>query len=157
VNRRLTPKVSPIEEEVAAEIRALRTSPLRSERHTSLLQHPERLAHHFILASHGSTQLRLGALARELGVEMRTLERTFISEYNKTMTQIQVETRLAFAQYLLGIFPPAKVSVVAAQLGYSRVQDFNRFFKKYLRQAPSAWGIKERDRIAREIKAPSEE
>jgi len=156
VNRRLTLKVSPIEEEVAAEIRALRTSS-HNALHTALLENPEQLAHHFILASHGNIQLRFSKLARELGTEMRTLERTFLAEYGKTMTQLQVDTRLTFAQYLLGIFPPAKISAVAALLGYSRVQDFNRFFRKHMRQSPSTWGIKERERIAREIKESPEE
>jgi len=156
VNRRLTPKVSPIEEEVAAEIRALRASP-RDALHVALLESPEQLAHHFILASHGNTQLRLSTLAREVGIEMRTLERAFFAEYRKTMTEFQVEVRLAFARYLLGIFPPTKISAIAALLGYSRVQDFNRFFKKHMCQSPSTWGNKERKRIAREIKESREE
>lgn len=157
MNRRSTVKVSPIEKEVAAEIRALRASPTRSGLLNALLQNPGQLAHHFILASHGNMRLRLCVLAREVGIEMRTLERTFFAEYQETMTQFQVEVRLAFSQHLLGIFPPTKISAVAALLGYSRVQDFNRFFKKHLRQSPAAWGIKERERIAREIKkAPDE-
>ena len=151
-----TVKVSPIEKEVTAEISALRAS-TGSDLHIALLENPERLAHHFIQASHGNIQLRLSTLARELGVEIRTLERTFVAEYHKTMTQFQVETRLAFAQHLLGIFPPTKISAVAALLGYSRVQDFNRFFKKHMRQSPSAWGITEREQIAREIKELPEE
>ena len=144
-------KLSSVEKEIASEIHALRASP-RSDLHSTLLENPERLAHHFILASHGNTLLRLSTLARELGVEIRTLERAFVRNYHKTMTQVQIETRLSFAQYLLSIFPPTKISVVASMLGYGRVQDFNRFFRKHLAQTPSAWGLHERERIARERK-----
>jgi len=154
VNRRLTPKVSPIEEEVAAEIRALRASP-RDALHAALLESPEQLAHHLILASHGNTQLRLSTLAREAGIEMRTLERAFFAEYRKTMTQFQIETRLAFAQHLLGTFPPTKISAVAALLGYRRVQDFNRFFKKRTHESPSEWSRRALDRIASDEKRTS--
>jgi len=154
VNRRLTPKVSPIEEEVAAEIHALRKSS-HNALHVTLLENPEKLAHHFILDSHGNIQLRFSTLARELGTEMRTLERTFFAEYRKTMTQFQIEVRLGFAQYLLGVFPPTKISAVAAQLGYKRVQDFNRFFKKHTHESPSEWSRKAPVKVANQVKRTS--
>jgi transcriptional regulator GlxA family with amidase domain len=137
-----------IESEVIAEIRALRASPSGSLE-ASLLRNPAQLAHHFILASHGNVQLRFSAIASELGMEMRTLERAFVDEYPMTMTKFQVGARLAFAQWLLSIFPPTKISAIAAILGYRVVQDFNRFFKKHLHQSPTEWGRKERARIAR--------
>ena len=37
--------------------------------------------------------------------------------------------------------------MVAAILGYDRVQDFNRFFKNHMHESPSEWGRKERARI----------
>jgi transcriptional regulator GlxA family with amidase domain len=141
--------LSTIEYEVIAEIRALRASS-GSGVHASLLGNPAQLTHHFILDSHGNVQLRFRTIAGELGVEMRTLERAFVGEYKMTMTQFQVEVRLAFSQLLLSIFPPTKVSAIAALLGYHLVQDFNRFFKKHTRQSPSEWGRKERAKIARE-------
>jgi transcriptional regulator GlxA family with amidase domain len=85
---------------------------------------------------------------------MRTLERTFDGLYNQTMAECHVQARLNFSRWLLSIFPPAKVSVVAAQLGYSRIQDFNRFFKKHMHQSPTEWGHKERARIAAEGNNP---
>jgi len=149
-----TGSLSPIEKEVIAEIRALRTSshggfPAR------LLESPARVVHHFILASHGNVQLRLSALAGELGVEMRTLERAFAGEYNRTMVQHQVEVRLAYSRWMLSIFPPTKIGAIAATLGYGQLQDFNRFFKKHMRESPSEWSRKERARIASEEKRPS--
>ena len=82
-------------------------------------------------------QLRLATIARELGVEMRTIERTFFDEYRITMVEFQVEARLAYSKRLLGIFPYSKISTVASLLGYNLVQDFNRFFKKHMHESPS--------------------
>lgn len=154
VKRLSAGSLSPIEKEVIDEIRALRASP-RSVLASTLLASPARFVHHFIHASHGNVQLRIATIAGELGVEMRTLERAFFDEYQKTMVQCQVEVRLAFSQWLLGVFPPTKISVIAVLLGYDRVQGFNRFFKKYMRQSPSAWGSEERERITHKQTRPS--
>jgi AraC-like DNA-binding protein len=66
-----------------------------------------------------------------------------------TMIACQAETRLAHSKLLLSIFPPTKISAVAALLGYNAVQDFNRFFKKHMHQSPKEWSRKERARIIR--------
>ena len=151
---RSTAKLSTIEKDVVREIRALRASPGKGL-NASLLENPARTARHFILDSHGNMQLRLATIARELGVEMRTLERIFFDEYHQTMVECQVETRLAYSQSLLSIFPRTKISAVAAILGYNVVQDFNRFFKKHMRESPSEWSRKERARIESEEKRAS--
>jgi transcriptional regulator GlxA family with amidase domain len=131
VNRASNVKLTAIENEVVAEIRALRTS-AGSGPLSALLESPARLTHHFVLASHGNMQFRFSTLAQELGVEIRTLERAFVAEYEKTMMQFQIEVRLTFSRHLLSIFPPTKISAIAALLGYELVQDFNRFFKKHM-------------------------
>jgi transcriptional regulator GlxA family with amidase domain len=154
VTSRSTGKLSIIEKDVVREIRALRASPGEAL-NASLLENPARTAHHFILVAHGNVQLRLATIARELGVEMRTLERIFFDEYQQTMAECQTKTRLAFSQSLLSIFPPTKISAVAAILGYNVVQDFNRFFKKHMRESPSEWSRKERARIESEEKRAS--
>jgi transcriptional regulator GlxA family with amidase domain len=146
-----TDKLSSIEEKVIAEIRALRASPVESFA-ASLLASPERLTRHFIVSAHGNVQLRLATIAREIGMEMRTLERIFFVRYQETMAQSQVQTRLAFSKLLLSIFPPTKLSAVAAMVGYKQVQDFNRFFKTHVHHSPSEWSREERARIAREEK-----
>jgi AraC-like DNA-binding protein len=146
VSRRPTGTLSAIENEIIREIRALRATPGEGI-HASLLENPARSARHFILDSHGNVQLRLATIARELGVEMRTLERIFFEEFCQTMVECQLETRLAFSMSLLSIFPVTKISAVAAILGYNVVQDFNRFFKKHLHESPSEWSRKERARI----------
>jgi transcriptional regulator GlxA family with amidase domain len=147
MSRRPAGTHSPIENEVIQEIRALRASPGEGI-HSSLLESPARMARHFILASHGNVQLRFATIAREFGVEMRTLERMFFDDHKQTMAECQLETRLAFSKSLLSIFPRTKISAVAAILGYNVVQDFNRFFKKHMRESPSEWSRKERARIA---------
>lgn len=154
MSRRPIGTLSAIENEVILEIRAMRASPGEGL-NASLLENPARTAHHFILDSHGNVQLRLATIARELGVEMRTLERIFFDEYHQTMAESQIETRLAFSQSLLSIFPPTKISAVAAILGYNAVQDFNRFFKKHMHESPSEWSRKERARIASEERTSS--
>jgi transcriptional regulator GlxA family with amidase domain len=141
-------KLSTVEIEVIREIRAMREPP-GDGLNTSLLESPARAAHHFILDSHGNVQLRLQTIAREFGAEMRTIERAFFEEYRMTMIACQVETRLAHSKRLLSIFPPTKISAVAALLGYKAVQDFNRFFKKHMHQSPKEWSRKERARIIR--------
>ena len=148
--------LSPIEKEVIAEIRALRAS-RASGFPAQLLESPTRIVRHVILASHGNVQLRIATVARELGVEMRTLERAFAGEYNRTMVQYQVEVRLAFSRWMLSIFPPTKIGAIAATLGYDRVQDFNRFFKKHMHESPSKWSRMERERIANEERRTSQD
>ena len=156
MSRRPAGTLTAIENEVTREIRALRASPGEGI-HASILESPARTARHFILDSHGNVQLRLATIARELGVEMRTLERIFFEEYHQTMAECQVLTRLAFSQSLLSIFPPTKISAVAALLGYNAVQDFNRFFKKQMHESPSEWSRKERARITSDVEHCSHE
>jgi transcriptional regulator GlxA family with amidase domain len=154
MSRRPTGTLSSVENDVIQEIRALRASP-GGGIHSSLLESPARMVRHFILASHGNVQLRFATIAREIGVEMRTLERIFFDDYNQTMAECQLETRLAFSKSLLSIFPRTKISAVAALLGYNVVQDFNRFFKKHMRESPSEWSRKERARIASDETRPT--
>jgi transcriptional regulator GlxA family with amidase domain len=143
-------ELSAVEQEIIAEIRALRASK-KNVVHSGLLNDPARLLHHFILTNHGHVALRVGPVARELGVEMKTLQRTFISAYKKTPQQCQVDIRLAFAKLLLSTFPPMKISAIALMLGYKEVRDFNRFFRKHVHQRPSEWGSNERDGIERAV------
>jgi transcriptional regulator GlxA family with amidase domain len=124
--------LTPLEREIIAEIRSMRSAP-KSEFIALLLDSPAKLVNHFILASHGNVQLRFSAIASELGVEVRSLERAFADEYHVTMTQRQTRVRLDYSQWLLNIYPPHKISTVATILGYRLVQDFNRFFKKHMR------------------------
>lgn len=144
-------KLSPIVSQVIEEIRSWRSSP-EDEFHQELLRHPARVMQHFILVHHGHVKLRFRPIARELGVEMRTLERAFIDEFGKSMFQSQIDARLAFAQTLLRWMPPPKISVVANLLGYDEARDFHYFFEKQTGETPSAWGRKEREKSKREAR-----
>ena len=147
---RVPEELSAVEREVIAEIRALRASK-ENVVHLGLLNDPARLLHHFILAHHGHVALRVEPVARQLGVEMKTMQRNFVSAYKTTPRQCQLDVRLAFAKLLLSTFPPTKISAIALMLGYKEVRDFNRFFRKHTHQRPSEWGRNERDRIERAV------
>jgi AraC-like DNA-binding protein len=137
-----TNNLFPIEKEAIAEIRAVRnasgSSPLRQ------LQMPAHFIHHLIVSTHGHVQLRIFPLAQEIGVEVRTLERSFRIAFGQTMSQCQADTRLTYAKWLLSMSTPIKIAAIASMLGYGRAQDFNRFFKKRMQRTPSEWAEAER-------------
>jgi AraC-like DNA-binding protein len=133
--------LSAVEKEIIAQIRDWRAAP-GDDLRTILLTSPARLMRTFIVGSHGHVRLRFHPIANELGVAMRTLERTFVDEYGKTMLQCQVEARVAFSKFLLSTMPPTKISAIAHMLGYDEVRDFNRFFVKHVHETPSAWAGK---------------
>jgi transcriptional regulator GlxA family with amidase domain len=139
--------LSRVEQEVIAEVRALRAAP-RNDLRDDLLGNPARLMRHLLLAWHGNVQLRLAWIAHEIGVEMRTLERAFAREYGRTMADFHQECRLKYACWMLSIFPPTKVGAIALYLGYEHLQDFNRFFRRQMAESPAAWGRTERKKIA---------
>ena len=153
---RVPEELSAVEQEVIAEIRALRTSK-DNLLHARLLDDPARVMHHFILVNHGHVALRIGPIARELGVEMKTLQRNFVGAYSKTPRRCQVDVRLAFSKLLLSTSPPMKIAAIALMLGYREVRDFNRFFRKHMHQRPSEWGRNEREKIERVLGAASSE
>ena len=130
--------LSNIERDIIAEIRALRSSAVVALP-PDILHSPAQLVHHFIRASHGNVRLRIRPIARELGIEMRTLQRLFANRYGKTMAKYQLNVRLEFSRWILTITPPTKISAIAALLGYQRVQDFNRFFRRHTGQSPLEW------------------
>jgi len=145
--------LSPVENEIIAEIRKLRASQHRNEV-AFLLDTPTRLVRHLIVAARGNVKMRIAPVARELGIEMRSLQRGFRLEYGETMIECHAAARLTYAKWMLGIDPPIKISAVASYLGYDRVQDFNRFFKQHLDQSPTAWSRRERERV-RQGRGPS--
>lgn len=107
-------------------------------------ERPEHLAHYVIARYHGHVQLRTTKLAKELGVTVRTLQRSFIKTFHTSMKTFQIETRLRFAQYLLSNNPGLKISVIAKELGYNDPNVFARFFHQHTGDSPYAWGEAER-------------
>jgi transcriptional regulator GlxA family with amidase domain len=141
VTTRIPERLSPVEKEAIGMIRALKSSADTAPT-LALPEKQAQLMHQFILTYHGHVKLRFWPLAKELGVEMRTLERVFDREFGNTMLQCQREARLEFSQSLLRMVPPTKLSVIANLLGYEEVHDFIRFFRKHTKRTPAAWSLR---------------
>jgi len=139
VTTRIPDRISPVEKEAIARIREVKASP-NTAQDIALQSKQAQLMHQLILTYHGHVNLRFWLLAKELGVEMRTLERAFDREFGKTMLQCQREARLEFSQSLLRMTPPTKLSVIANLLGYHEVRDFIRFFRRHTKNTPAVWG-----------------
>ena len=100
---------------------------------------PERLAHYLITLYHGHAQLRMSRIAPELGVTMRTLQRSLRKTFHTSMRTHQINSRLSFARYLLSSTPAMKMSVIAKALGYDDPNVFERFFREHVGSSPHAW------------------
>jgi transcriptional regulator GlxA family with amidase domain len=118
--------------------------------HAALLASHAALARHLIQTYHGHVKLRFSTVAHAIGVEVRTLERSFARKYGITMCQYQAEVRLEYAQAFLRQIPPAKLSVITSELGYDEVRTFIAFFHTQTHQTPSQWSRDERARTRRE-------
>jgi AraC-like DNA-binding protein len=103
------------------------------------LRSADRLAHYIITRYHGHVQLRMSRLLPELGVSMRSLQRSFQSTYGTSMKAYQIHARLRFAQYLLATDPALKLSVLSRTLGYEDPNVFVRFFRGQVNASPRAW------------------
>jgi AraC-like DNA-binding protein len=114
------------------------------------LKQPARLVHYVITLYHGHAQLRMSRIAPELGVTMRTLQRSFRKIFRTSMKDYQLETRLNFARYLLSSNPELKMSVIAKHLGYDDPNAFERFFRDHSDNSPHAWSEAQQARRLRE-------
>jgi AraC-like DNA-binding protein len=112
---------------------------------------PARLAHYLITLYHGHAQLRMSRIAPELGVTMRTLQRSFSKTFHTSMRTYQINTRLSFARYLLSSTPDMKMSVIAKALGYDDPNVFERFFRDHVGRSPHAWSKAEQARHPRRV------
>ena len=138
MNEHLSNTLTPVEQQVIAAIQAIRASP-EADMHRSLLENSAAMMYCFIVFTHGPVQLRLARIAHELGANMKTLQRSFLKQYKRSMRQCQIQTRLDYAKVLLRSLPPQNMNYVAAKLGYNEVRDFNYFFQKHTNQTPSEW------------------
>lgn len=112
----------------------------RDAKDTSLLDPPRYMHDEIILDSMGNFQLRLSVIAKKLGTTQKTLEREFTAKYRISMHRYQVEVRLEAARRMLAELPSLPLAEVASVLGYDRVQNFNRFFKRETGRLPRALG-----------------
>jgi AraC-like DNA-binding protein len=124
---------------------------IRSQTATGMLPKeltaPARIAHYVISLYHGHVQLRISRIAPELGVSMRTLQRSFRQTFHTSLKAFQLDARLIFAQYLLSSDPELKMSVIAKQLGYDDPNVFERFFRAHAGTSPHAWSEAERETL----------
>lgn len=86
--------------------------------------------HDILRDCHGNVKLRLEVVSNSLGCTMRTLERDFIAQYSQTMNSFHEMARLEYAEMQITFNPDVKLTAVAAELGYDRESELNRFFKR---------------------------
>lgn len=103
------------------------------------LNTPARLAHYVLATYHGHAQVRMSRLAPELGVSLRTLQRSFLALFGTSMKSYQIDVRLKFAKHLLATDPSMKLSVLGRMLGYEDPNVFERFFRGHAGMSPRAW------------------
>jgi AraC-like DNA-binding protein len=122
---------------MTAEVQAWRSDP--SAPLHRLLEYPEVAAYRFLRRTSGNVQLRMSTISSSLGVEPRTLQRAFASTYGRTFSECQTSIRLEAACRMLREPSSFKIAAIASMLGYARMQDFTRFFKRHLHQSPVEW------------------
>lgn len=134
------PQLTSAEQQAVALIRDLRRQVAAGDLPDHLGQ-PAYLARHVIMLYHGHVQIRMSRIAPEVGMTMRTLERSFQKTFHVGMRELGVRERLSFAQALILKRPDLKMSVVAKHLGYDDPNVFERFFRQHAGMSPRAWSI----------------
>lgn len=94
------------------------------------------IAYVVLRISKGDVRLRLGTLARKLGIAPRVLADRFRRHYGTTPKDSQIRLRIEWACDAIRSFPDRKIDSVAAESGYSDVADFNHTFRKYTGMSP---------------------
>ena len=118
-----------MEREAIERIRQLRDVHREVSVHSELEERAE-VIHDILRGYHGNIKLRLEVISRALGSTMRTLEREFAAKYSETMNSFHERIRLEYAERLLTFNPDIKLMSIAAELGYDRESEFNRFFRR---------------------------
>lgn len=100
---------------------------------------PARLAHYVLATYHGNAALRMSRLVPELGISLRSLQRSFLALFGTSMKAYQIAVRLKFAKHMLTTDPSMKMSVLGRMLGYDDPNVFERFFREHSGLSPRAW------------------
>jgi AraC-like DNA-binding protein len=122
-------RLSALEQEAIGRIRQLRADHHDGSPHNEMQERAE-IIHDILRGYHGNVKLRLEILSAALGSTMRTLEREFIAQYSETMNSFREKIRLEYAERVLTFNPDIKLMSIAAELGYDRESEFNRFFRR---------------------------
>jgi AraC-like DNA-binding protein len=88
---------------------------------------------------HGSNRVRLDVICPSLGCTMRSLQREFKAQYGESMHGFQERIRLARAIWYLKATPDVKMNALASEMGYDRLSEFARFFRKRTGLKPKAF------------------
>jgi AraC-like DNA-binding protein len=118
-----------MEREAIGRIRQLRADH-RDNSVQSELEERAEIIHDILRGYHGNVKLRLEVICIALSCTMRSLERAFIARYSETMNSFHEKIRLEYAERLLTFNPDIKLMSIAAELGYDRESEFNRFFRR---------------------------
>jgi AraC-like DNA-binding protein len=122
-------RLSAMEREAIEKIRQLRADYRDASVHSELEEKAE-IIHDILRGYHGNVKLRLEVISAALGSTMRTLEREFVAKYSETMNGFHERIRLEYAERQLMFNPDIKLMSLAAELGYDRASEFNRFFRR---------------------------
>jgi AraC family transcriptional regulator len=94
------------------------------------------IAYVVLRISKGDVRLRLGTLARRLGVGSRVLANRFRRLYGATLKDYQIRLRMEWACSTIRAFPDRKIASIAAESGYNDIADFNHAFRKFMGISP---------------------
>ncbi|MBQ7097598.1 MAG: AraC family transcriptional regulator [Clostridia bacterium] len=94
----------------------------------SMSKNYERIAHDYIVANYMQPGISVEDIASRLGINRQHLSRLFKAEYNMTMQEFLVQTRLQYAAIFLQ--RGCSVSQAANLCGYEDVFNFSKMFKK---------------------------
>ena len=122
-------ELSAMERAAIEKIRRLRAAHIDGSIHDEQKERTE-IMHDILRGYHGNVKLRLEVISTALGCTIRTLEREFVAQYSETMSSFHEKTRLEYAEMQITFNPSVKLMAVAAELGYDRESEFNRFFRR---------------------------
>jgi AraC-like DNA-binding protein len=140
-------ELSGVEQDAIATIRRLRAAHFDRPDHGTL-EEPAEIIRDILREYHGNVKLRLEVICSVLGRTMRTLEREFIAQYSETMNSFHEKTRLEYAEMQISYNPNIKLTAVAAELGYDRESEFNRFFHRKRGESPTQFARRMRKIVA---------
>jgi AraC-like DNA-binding protein len=106
---------------------------------TKLLDRAAEITYLVLRFSKGDVRLRLGTLARKLGVGSRNLSKRFHELYGATPKNCQIRLRIEWATNAIRTSPDRKIGTIAADCGYSDIADFNHAFRKYMGVSPNQY------------------
>jgi AraC-like DNA-binding protein len=146
MDRKSRRQFSRVEHDVFATIQRLRAAHFDASS-SGEAEEPAEMMREILGGYHGHVKLRLEVISAALGRTMRTLEREFSARYSETMNSFQGKTRLKYAEMQISYNPDVKITAVAAELGYDRESEFNRFFRRKKGESPTQFARRIRNGI----------